>query len=85
MDLPEAVTASVGIISVTAGLLGLVRLKRAPRSSMIIDSDRVSNLSDRVIALEVGQQQTRDDIREIKDTNRRIFERVDLLARRGGE
>ena len=85
MDLPEAITASVGIISVTAGLLGLVRLKRAPRSSMIIDSDRVSNLSDRVIALEVGQQQTRDDIREIKDTNRRIFERVDLLARRGGE
>ena len=85
MDLPEAITASVGIISVTAGLLGLVRLKRAPRSSMIIDSDRVNNLSDRVIALEVGQQQTRDDIREIKDTNRRIFERVDLLARRGGE
>jgi len=85
VDLPEAITASVGIISVTAGLLGLVRLKRAPRSSMIIDSDRVSNLSDRVIALEVGQQQTRDDIREIKDTNRRIFERVDLLARRGGE
>jgi len=85
VDLPEAITASVGIISATAGLLGLVRLKRAPRSSMIIDSDRVSNLSDRVIALEVGQQQTRDDIREIKDTNRRIFERVDLLARRGGE
>ena len=85
MDLPESITASVGIISVTAGLLGLVRLKRAPRPSMIIDSDRVSNLSDRVIALEVGQQQTRDDIREIKDTNRRIFERVDLLARRGGE